>query len=144
MGAHSATEWGSLLRVLFPKNMWLSQGSSIYLQQVKEIGDHIQSSTSQKGGLALVHIHYVVNYMLISSFQLATFTGLSSCQLHPVYSLSAKYCAKCNTYHEEHLVRMAQTLSPLFYLTIESREGLWQPGNVILTLRVQLLLGTIW
>lgn len=52
--------------VLFKNEMCLPLGSFIYLQQVKE-GVHIQSSISLKGGLAIAHIHYLVNSLLISS-----------------------------------------------------------------------------
>ena len=55
-----ANSTGLPLGCLFKNEMGLPLGSFIYLQQVKE-GVHIQSSISLKGGLAIAHIHYLVN-----------------------------------------------------------------------------------
>lgn len=51
---------------------------------------HIQSYVFLKRGFAIAYIHYLVNCMLVSSLQLATFIWLSSCQAHPTYSCICK------------------------------------------------------
>lgn len=52
------------------------------------------------------------------SLQLPILTQLSSCQIHVVYSRSAKYCAThFNVSQEYNLVRTAQTWRPLSDLT---------------------------
>ena len=80
---------GSLLGVLYAKmRPWFSQGSFIYLQQVKETEDSYPKLCLLEGILS--HCLYTLfgQLMLISSLQLTTF-----------------------------LVRMAQTLRPLSFLT---------------------------
>ena len=70
--------------------MWLSQGSFIYLQQVKQTGDLYSKFCLGEGGLAITYLHYLVNYMLISSLQLGTLirlltqfrAGLQNTMLH--------------------------------------------------------------
>lgn len=61
--------------VLFKNKMRLSLGSFVCLQQVED-RSHIQSSVSRKAGLAVAGMHYLINYMLISSLQLAELTQL--------------------------------------------------------------------
>lgn len=78
---------------LFKNEMFLLQGSLIYLQQVMEDGIYIQGSTSWKGGSVIAYIHYLINYMLISYLQLATVVQLCSPQVHSVYSWFTKYWA---------------------------------------------------
>ena len=80
--------WGAL----FKNRMGFWQGSFISLQQVRR-GDTYPKFCLQEGGLAIVSIHYLVNYMLISSLQLDTFNLLSSRQLILFTAASAKYCA---------------------------------------------------
>ena len=54
--------------ILFKNEAWLSLGSFIYLQQVKETG-HSHPKLCLPRGLAIAYMHYLVNYMLISSPQ---------------------------------------------------------------------------
>ena len=83
---------GLPLGVLRSKKTWLSPGSFIYLKQVKETGDSYPELCLPEGSLShcLYIVHYLVNYMLISSLQLTTFIRFS-CQLIVFTSASPNY-----------------------------------------------------
>ena len=81
--------WGAL----FKNKTWLSQGSFIHLQQVKETRDSSAKLCIPEGRFSIAYIHYSVNNMLISFFAVGYFHLVEFLSADPVYSCSTKYCA---------------------------------------------------
>lgn len=82
----------------------------------------ISKALSPEGRLN--HCSYtLLGQLQVFFLQLTTLIWLGSCQARLVYPSICKILLHFNTYQEEHLVGMAQTLRPLSYLKLATTKG---------------------